>query len=57
MGKKIVRITSNRKEAQKEAMQINASLRDIKIKYIRFKTLTERQIEAFKETVKKMKEA
>jgi len=35
----------------------NSFLRDIKIKYIRFKTLSERQIEAFKETVKKMKEA
>jgi len=28
-----------------------------KKKYIRFKTLTERQISAFKETVKKMKES
>jgi len=35
----------------------NSFLRDIKLKYIRFKTLTERQISAFKETVKKMKES
>ncbi|MBI4158627.1 hypothetical protein HY500_00010 [Candidatus Woesearchaeota archaeon] len=34
----------------------NSFLRSIKIKYIRFKSLTERQIEAFKETVKKRKE-
>ena len=32
MGKKIVRVTSNRKEAQKESKRINVSLRDRKIK-------------------------
>jgi len=34
----------------------NAFLRNIKINYLRFGSLSEKQIEAFKETVKKMKE-
>ncbi|MBN1644682.1 hypothetical protein JW851_01400 [Candidatus Woesearchaeota archaeon] len=34
----------------------NSFLRDIKIKYLQFGELTEKQIEAFKKTVKKMKE-
>jgi hypothetical protein len=34
----------------------NMFLRDIKIKYIKFKNLSEKQIEAFKKTVNKMKE-
>ncbi len=33
----------------------NSFLRDIKINYLRYKNLTERQIEAFKKTVKEMK--
>lgn len=33
----------------------NSFLRSIKLNYIRYNTLTERQIEAFKETVKKLK--
>ena len=32
MGKKIVRVTSSRKDAQEEAKRINVSLRDRKIK-------------------------
>ena len=35
----------------------NSFLRDIKIKYLQFGKLSEKQIEAFKKTVKKMKEA
>ena len=35
----------------------NSFLRDIKSNYLRFGKLTERQIEAFKKTVKNMKEA
>ena len=34
----------------------NSFLRDIKIKYLKYDNLTDRQIEAFDETVKKMKE-
>ncbi len=34
----------------------NAFLRSIKVNYLKFGNLTERQVEAFKETVKKMKE-
>jgi len=34
----------------------NLFLRDIKINYLRYKNLTDRQIEAFKKTVKKMGE-
>ena len=34
----------------------NAFLRDIKINYLKFGSLSERQIEAFQNTVKKMKE-
>ena len=34
----------------------NAFLRDIKMNYIRYGNLTEKQIEAFKKTVEKMKE-
>lgn len=34
----------------------NSFLRDIKMKYLDFGELTERQVEAFKKTVKKMKE-
>jgi len=34
----------------------NSFLRDIKINYLRFGKLSERQIEAFKKTVKEMKE-
>jgi len=33
----------------------NAFLRNIKLNYIRYNSLTDRQIEAFKETVKKLK--
>ena len=35
----------------------NMFLRDIKIKYLMYKELSEKQIESFKKTVKKMKEA
>jgi len=34
----------------------NPFLRNIKLNYLRYETLTERQVEAFKETVKRMKE-
>lgn len=34
----------------------NAFLRSVKINYLRFGDLSEKQVEAFKETVKKMKE-
>ena len=34
----------------------NAFLRDIKIKYLRYKNLSDKQIEAFKKTVEKLKE-
>ena len=34
----------------------NSFLRDIKVKYLQWGGLTERQIEAFKKTVEKMKE-
>ena len=34
----------------------NSFLRDIKINYLRYGKLSERQIEAFKKTVKKLKE-
>lgn len=34
----------------------NSFLRNIKISYLRFGKLTEKQVEAFKKTVKKMKE-
>lgn len=34
----------------------NSFLRDIKIKYLTYENLTDRQIEAFEKTVKKMKE-
>jgi len=34
----------------------NSFLRDIKIKYIKFGGLTEKQIDAFKKTVKQLKE-
>lgn len=34
----------------------NAFLRDIKINYLKYGSLTDRQIEAFEKTVKKMKE-
>jgi len=34
----------------------NAFLRDIKVNYLRYKRLTDKQIEAFKKAVKKMKE-
>ena len=34
----------------------NAFLRDIKINYLRYKNLSEKQIEAFKKTVEKIKE-
>ncbi|MBW2993240.1 hypothetical protein KY317_01550 [Candidatus Woesearchaeota archaeon] len=34
----------------------NSFLRDIKINYLKYKNLSERQIEAFKKTVKKLKE-
>ena len=34
----------------------NSFLRDIKIKYIKFGNLSEKQIEAFKKTVEKLKE-
>ena len=33
----------------------NSFLRDIKIKYLKFHSLTERQVEAFKKTVKDLK--
>jgi len=33
----------------------NSFLRDIKIKYLQFRELTEKQIEAFKKTVERMK--
>ncbi len=34
----------------------NSFLRDIKVKYLKFGNLTEKQIEAFKKTVDKLKE-
>ena len=34
----------------------NAFLRDIKINYLKYNTLTKKQIEAFKKTVQKIKE-
>lgn len=34
----------------------NAFLRDIKINYLKYNSLTEKQIEAFKKTVKKLNE-
>ncbi len=40
-----------------EFYEKNSFLRDIKANYLRYENLSERQIEAFKETVEKMKEA
>lgn len=40
----------------KEFYKENAFLRSIKINYLKYGNLTEKQIEAFKKTVKKMKE-
>lgn len=40
----------------KEFYKQNSFLRDIKVKYLQYENLTERQIEAFEKTVKKMKE-
>jgi len=34
----------------------NAFLRDIKAKYVKWKNLTEKQVEAFKKVVKKLKD-
>ena len=39
-----------------EFYQKNSFLRDIKIKYLQFGELSEKQIDAFKKTVKKYKE-
>ena len=39
-----------------EFYQQSMFLRDIKIKYLKFKTLSEKQIDAFKKAVEKMKE-
>jgi len=39
-----------------EFYQKNSFLRDIKVKYLQFGELSEKQIEAFKKTVKKYKE-
>lgn len=43
-------------EIPEEFYKENSFLRNIKLSYIRYKNLTEKQISAFKETVKKMKE-
>lgn len=40
-----------------EFYEQNMFLRDIKIKYLQYGELTDKQIEAFKKTVKRMKEA
>ena len=40
-----------------EFYKVNSFLRDIKINYMRYENLSERQIEAFKNTVKDMKKA
>ncbi|MBU2589827.1 MAG: hypothetical protein KKA65_04240 [Nanoarchaeota archaeon] len=40
-----------------EFYEKNLFLRDIKIKYLEYRNLSEKQVEAFKKTVKKMKEA
>ena len=50
--KKMKRMFSIPEEYYKD----NSFLRDIKIKYLRFGELTEKQIEAFKKTVKDLKE-
>ena len=43
-------------EIPEEFYKKNMFLRDIKINYLRYENLSEKQIEAFKKTVKKMKE-
>lgn len=43
-------------DISEEYYKENSFLRDIKINYLRYGNLTERQIEAFKKAVKEMKE-